>query len=231
LKKGEGIKMRRDVKIEDDYANHKLSIIFPKMCSICQSDSFEPAFLFGVFVKGDSKSLFMESVFQCTNIKCNSLIIGYYKRANTHVPFELINVSPMQIKEKKFSPEIKEVSPRFVQLFNQLFIAEEKNIEIILGIGYRKAFEFLLKDFLVYIDPKAKEKLVNASLVYCLNKIDNKNISVISNKVSWLGNEEDQFTREWTGKDINDLKKMIDVTSSYITANIKLRKHVDKLNE
>jgi hypothetical protein len=223
--------MRRDVRIEDDYANHKLSIIFPRMCSICQDDTFQPSFLVGVFVKGDSKGLFMESVFQCTNLKCNSLIIGYYKRVNNHVPFELIKVSPVEIKEKNFNPEIKEVSPRFVHLYNQLFIAEEKKIDIILGIGYRKAFEFLLKDFLVYIDPKVKEKLVDASLIYCLNKIDNKNISVISNKVPWLGNEEDLFTRQWTGKDINDLKKMIDVTSSYITANIRLKKHMEKLNE
>lgn len=223
--------MRRDVKIEDDYSNHKLSIIFPGMCGICQEDSFVPKFLFGVFVKGDSKSLFMESVFLCTNNKCNRLIIGYYKRVNIHVPFELIKVSPMEIKEKNYSPEIKEVSPRFVHLFNQLFIAEQKNIEFILGIGYRKSLEFLIKDFLVYNDPSAKEKIENASLTYCLNKIDYKNISVVSNKVSWLGSEENIFTRKWDSKDINELKKFIEVTSSYITANIRLKKYMDKLNE
>lgn len=223
--------MRKEVKIDHGYSTYKVSIMLPQKCNICYHDYFEPEFLIGAFIKGDHNSLFMESVFQCTNIKCNSLIIGYYKRINVHVHFELIKVAPIQIQEKIFSAEIKEVSPRFVNLFNQLFIAEQKDLEFILGIGYRKALEFLIKDFLVYIDPKAKDKIVNATLAYCLNKIDYKNISVISNKVSWLGNEEEQYTRHWNEKDVNELKKMIDLTSSYITANIRLKKHMDKLNE
>jgi hypothetical protein len=225
--------MRKEVKIDHAYSSHKISINFPNMCSICHHDSFKPEFLFGTFVRGDSSGYFLECVFQCTNSNCNSLLIGYYKRVHIRVPFELIKVSPTQTqtKEKNFSPEINEVSKRFVTLYNQLFIAEQKDIEFILGIGYRKALEFLIKDFLIFIDPNAREKVENASLRYCIKKIDNKSISGISDKVTWLGNEADQYTRQWDGKDVNELKKMIDVTSTYITANIQLKKHMDRLNE
>lgn len=226
--KGELIQMIREVIISDGNSSHKINLIFPKMCCICHNEDFELEFLTGVFIKGDHKNL--ESVFQCTNTECNRLLIGYYTRVNVYIPFELVKLEPNHIPDKNFSPEIKEISPRFIKLFNQLIKAEQKNLALIFGIGYRKALEFLIKDYLVYLDPKRKDKFINESLKYCLYKLDN-NIPDISKKITWLRSDVDVYYREWNGKDVNDLKKMIEIISSFITANIRMKKHIDNLNK
>ncbi|GBE19874.1 MAG TPA: hypothetical protein ENG87_05255 [Candidatus Pacearchaeota archaeon] len=51
--------------------------------------------------------------------------------------------------EKEFSQNIKDISENFVLIYNEAESAEEFGLKQICGGGYRKAFEFLIKDYLI----------------------------------------------------------------------------------
>jgi hypothetical protein len=51
----------------------------------------------------------------------------------------------------------------------------------------------------------------------CINDhITNENIKIAAKRASWLGNDETHYERIWVGKDLQDLKKLIDLTVHWI---------------
>lgn len=170
----------------------------------------------------------MELVFQCN--KCKSLIIGYYQRSTILDAFKLVYIAPSKPEENRFSSEIMVHSPKFIKVYNQLLIAEQSGLDTILGIGYKMALEILIKDYLGYIEPQNKMNIKSVSLKDSIGLLGNNNINGIYKRVSWLENNDDIYKKQLQRKDINDLKKMIEVVSSYFTINIKLKKQLEKLN-
>lgn len=219
--------MLRSIVIQDGDENHTLRIELPNTCGICHID-FVPDFLVGFFGNYGHQSLTIEAVFQC--LICRSLMIAYYNRRNNRVPFKLQKVVPYKHKEIIIDPEITKLSPSFVELYKQLFKAEYEGLNLLLGVGYRIALEHLVKDYLVYLEPKNKEIINSRSLYRNISKIDNQNIRELSRKVSWINADEIQLTKKWDKKDIDDLKKLVKLISSFVTMDIKLKKQLDNLN-
>lgn len=56
----------------------------------------------------------------------------------------------MYPKDIVFSDIINEISPGFVKIYNQAHEAEIRLLDDIVGGGYRKALEFLIKDICIY---------------------------------------------------------------------------------
>lgn len=216
--------MLKAVNINEGTTSHSINIKFPEECHYCHTN-IEPEFLNGAIVKGDAQRLFMESIFQCKNPSCNSLIIAYYQRRNIKVPFKLVISAPIHIGDKIVNSEIMNISPNFVKTYNQLLWAEHNGLNLILGIGYRTALEMLVKDYLLYLEPNNKE-IWNGSLYSSINKIENQNIKNLPKKVTWISNKELNYARNWSKKDIDDLKRMIDVIATYITMDIRLKNQI-----
>src|SRR5690606_20003376 len=97
--------------------NHIMVNQYPDECGICNTN-VDPKFIAGAFVQPSRNSKDnLELVFQCTNIECNSLMIGYYRLIEgTYV---YIKTQPINPKNKMFQEEINEVSPNFVEIYNQ----------------------------------------------------------------------------------------------------------------
>ena len=57
-------------------------------------------------------------------------------------------------------------------------------------MGYRKALEFLVKDYAIFLNQEDEDKIKNASLSSCINNyIDNIKIRHLSLASTWLGND------------------------------------------
>src|SRR6266496_6550755 len=87
--------------------------------------------------------------------------------------FELSALYPRIPDEAKIADGVERVSPSFVKILNQSLAAESHNLDQLVGIGLRKALEFLIKDYCVYKRPdKAAEikrdLLRNASVITLL---------------------------------------------------------------
>ncbi|MEC3884576.1 hypothetical protein VKA52_12655 [Halobacillus sp. HZG1] len=222
--------MSREVSVHFQRSNHQFRVpTYPSECGHCHKD-IDPVFISGAFIRGDGKTLNLELVFQCTNVKCNRLIIGYYERQTPQDVFELAKIAPVTPIGKEFSDEIKEVSQNFINIYNQAFQAEQNNLELIAGIGYRKAIEFLIKDYLVFLEEEDAERILNMPLNQCINKLDNQNIKEISRRATWIGNDEAHYTRKWEDKDVKDLKKLIDVTVYFISMDIAGKKYLSEMS-
>lgn len=105
--------------------------------------------------------------------------------------------------------EIDEISTSFKEIINQSSQAENYHLNHLAGIGYRKAIEFLVKDYLIYIKPEETEAIKTTFLSQCISMIDDEDIKSLAKAATWIGNDETHYTRLHEDKDINDMKRFI----------------------
>jgi len=79
-------------------------------------------------------------------------VLAYFDKWSLSISKDIIN-SPEKSKinnaEKAFPKEVEKYSKNFIVIYNQAFTAEINGLTEICGLGYRKAFEFLIKDYLI----------------------------------------------------------------------------------
>ena len=86
------------------------------------------------------------------------------------------------------------------------------------GPGYRKALEFLLKDYLIAKHPDEKQKIrKNTSLAKIISTyIDDERLRACAQRAAWLGNDEVHYDRQWADKDVQHLKQVINLTTRWL---------------
>jgi hypothetical protein len=122
-------------------------------------------------------------------------------------------------KEKpvSFSEPVQQISPKFVEIYNQAHLAESQNLNEIAGPGYGKALEFLIKDYLIKKLPTEEATIKSLSLYNCIDqKLDNPKIKALADKARVVRNDETHYERKYEQSDVNDLKKLINATASWI---------------
>ena len=162
----------------------------------------------------------LEVIFRCPNIDCQEVFIGYYSKYREN-NFYLRNTEPKTYSEWVFSDIIKGLSFDFPKIYNQSLAAENAGLDQVCGAGYRKALEFLIKDYLLKQtqDEKEKEKIKNEQLGACIkNRIKDTNIKEVAKRAAWLGNDETHYLRKWDQRDLQDLKKLIDLAVHWMEA-------------
>ncbi|MGX5485233.1 hypothetical protein ACWKS0_19040 [Bacillus cereus] len=116
---------------------------------------------------------------------------------------------PSGFKGKEFPPEIEQASRSFIEIYHQSERAESEGLSHIAGMGYRKALEFLIKDYLINTQGQNRDDIENKFLGRCINEnISEQRIKDAANRASWLGNDETHYVRKWVNKDVEDLKKV-----------------------
>jgi hypothetical protein len=206
-----------------DRENYKIEIDKePEICPLCINYNI-PNELSGRMVKDD----YAQIAFQCTNRACNNVFIASYTRTKQFENyFHLSNLQPTKFMGTVFSEEITSVSLNFTEIYNQSEAAEHHNLELISGVGYRKSLEFLIKDYLIKIDPSKSELIKSTLIGQCIDKwIDDPKIKKCAKLATWLGNDETHYERKWKFKDINDLKSLIRLTLMWIESNILTQKY------
>jgi hypothetical protein len=187
----------------------------PDECPYCH-DKIVPKFLYGI--DDDGQYRWAKIIFLCPSSECKQVFISYYAVSEDRTIWRLLGNSVGYNKSKPFPKSINEISPNFVEIFNQAFSAEQYKLMQVCGVGYRKALEFLIKDF-----AKKKEKKENHEKIEALplikvikTYIDHPKIKSNAERAVWLGNDETHYIRKWIDKDLKDLKILIDLTASYI---------------
>jgi hypothetical protein len=91
----------------------------------------------------------------------------------------------------------------------------------ICGVGYRKALEFLIKDYLIKKTPEKGESIKKKFLGKCIHEdVADAKIKTVSQRAVWLGNDETHYVREWTGENLDSLKKLISLTTHWVEMEI-----------
>jgi hypothetical protein len=178
-----------------------------------------------------------QAIFRCTNQSCQELFIATYQRTNVindgRHSYKLLSISPVAPIEQNFPEAIAQISPVFVAVYNQAIHAESQDLDQLVGIGLRKALEFLIKD---YASEKNREnqskidEIRRKQLGPCIDTfVEDSNIKQCAKRAVWLGNDETHVVRKWESKDISDLKALIRLTVNWIENEYLTRKYIDEM--
>ncbi len=211
-----------DINAEnEDKTSERVSIDkLPDECPICHkkiTPQYKQAFLSN---KKDVRNI-LQVIFRCPNEECGSIFIGFYLRKNGY-RFYFKRLEPYRPVFIKFSVITEAVSPNFILIYNQAYIAEQAGLKVICGAGYRKALEFLIKDYLISKITKRveKEEIKKEFLSTVIEKkVDYVQLKTVAKRATWLGNDESHYERRWQNKDLTDLKKLINLTICWIEAD------------
>lgn len=200
----------------------------PDTCPICHR-AINPR-LRHVHLKGEPSghdaSSKIEAVFLCPSSDCNSLFISYYwetsHRAYGSGEYQYRRSAPITPVPPTVFPGIRTISPSFVEIYKQSCEAESRSLDQIAGVGYRKALEFLIKDYCCSLNPDRKDVIKAAFLGNCIRDfVVDQNIKDCANLATWLGNDETHYVRKWETKDIQDLKVLLQLTMAWIETNLR----------
>ena len=87
------------------------------------------------------------------------------------------------------------------------------------GVGYRKALEFLIKDYLIRKHPKDEAAIKAKPLGRCIDDdVEDPKTKAVAKRATWLGNDETHYRRLWLDKDLSDLKRLIELVLYWIEA-------------
>lgn len=164
--------------------------------------------------------------------KCNNSFIGYTHYNSGDNIFHISSLTKGNRKTREFPPEIKEISEKFVQIYREAESAEQEKLMEICGGGYRKAIEYLIKDYLIKKFSDKEDEIKQKFLGNCINEmIENPKIKEIVQRATWLGNDETHYFREWENKDLQDLKTLIEITIHFISMEILNDKYLGEMKK
>ena len=201
------------------YGDKKVTVEQVTECPICKS-SIKSVHLHSVF-HVENNIAHIESHEFCTN--CNHSFV-----CSRHVPLSdhgalvktalIKSVEPQRFKQAKFDDSLKNLSHQFVKIYNQALAAETSGLDEIAGLGYRKALEFLVKDFAIHLYPDDSEEIKRMMLSPCIRKyIDNPQIKTLVERSAWIGNDEAHYIRKQNDRDVSDMKAFIKATVYFIS--------------
>lgn len=150
-------------------------------------------------------------VFRCPIPRCKHLFAVRWKDG-------ISTTFPAIADMKEVPAEITKISSNFYETFKQANIAEHMGLDKICGMGYRRAAEYLVKDFLLYIGntDKTKEQIYKMSFASAISALPSQELKDIAKASSWLGNDETHTFRIWLDMSTEDLKAYIKSLASFI---------------
>ncbi len=158
-------------------------------------------------------------IFQCPRKDCLHFFIGYYTGSAKRKEFYLSYIAPITPIKHDFGKHIPSISPKFVEIYNEASYAEKLQLSQICGVGYRKALEYLIKDYAISKneDEECIKRIKSKPLSDVIHDfIDDPNIRITAQRATWLGNDETHYERLWEDKDLEDLKILIELTVKWI---------------
>ncbi len=197
----------------------------PDKCPFCHT-GIKPTPVFGYNVNTNGLWVILMN---CPVFFCQESFVAYYEPAARqqhqslpiNKPTYTGRTSVGKLKGEDFPNDISEISEGFVKIYNEAFIAEQSGLVEICGVGYRKALEFLIKDYAIKRHPGQQDKIEKKMLAACIKDyVTDEKIKSVAKRAVWLGNDETHFVRTWETKNLADLKKLISLTLHWIEAEI-----------
>lgn len=199
---------------------------FPGECPICNKHVHPTIKLTQLVEQRKMGPSTIEAVFLCPNPECASFFIAYFRegfhsRGHGQI-FRMTGALPRTPKKPSVFEGVVELSPSFYEIYSQASEAEQRNLGQVAGVGYRKALEFLVKDYCCMKRPDDAETIRTTMLGTCIDRyVTDENIRDCAKLAAWLGNDETHYVRKWTDRDVGDLKALIGLTLSWIETSIK----------
>ena len=205
--------------------NHGYSVDVPDACPVCHRHSEVTS----VTADGIDENRGVQAVFRCAYQGCRAFFIcSYAARPSPN----LVAVRPIKPRVSTFAEVVAQLSPTFIAIFAEAEEATQLGLKQVVGPGYRKAFEFLIKDYAKSLAPaKAKEIEEKFSGAVVSEFIADARIQAVAKRSLWLGNDETHYLRKWTDHDVADLVTLIRLTANWIEIEQLSKSYVERMPE
>ena len=215
----------------------KIAIYKPNTCPHCDKgidpvivgsipfESFQQPFIYVCFKCPICEQVFFAKYYISTYEFTNSYgenAIGYCELLGGHG------------LNKEFSKEINELSPDFASFYNDAYDAykaEQHGLQSIVGIGYRLAFEHLIKDYCIKTHSDKKDDSLKKNLSQCIDEFLDADIQKIAKRAVWLGNDYAHYESKHPDMNVDDLKSIIDICVSKIESKIKEANYIKNIEK
>ena len=213
--------------LNDNLSKKNLEIEYPSVCPMCHK-SGDPSYLSSYYIDDEHTSPNLFVHFFCHN--CEKTFLGNYHIRRYYDITDLRGFEPVyDVEEREFSKHIKDLSPDFCSIYNQAYASQQYRLNDISGMAYRKALEFLVKDYAIFLHPDDKEAIIKAPLSQCINNyIDNGKIKHLAVASAWIGNDETHYERKQQEYNVDDLIEFINAIVSFIDFDISAI-HAEKM--
>lgn len=228
------------ISINSDMEDEDFSIELPSQCPHC-SIAYSNLPLVAYYVDREdfmlNREIIIYTVYFCPH--CELFFSVAYTVSmrslspNNYLKGYAIHTYPTPTSKLDFPSRLKALSPKFVEIYHQSEKAENDGLTEICGMGYRKALEFLVKDFAIYTRPDKRSEIESPKLMLnqCISDyIDSEKIKTMARASSWIGNDETHYTRKHEDYDIQDLKRFINTTAAFIEYELNFKEASNFLN-
>lgn len=94
----------------------------------------------------------------------------------------------------------------------------------ICGTGYRKALEFLVKDYLCHISPDNADSIKSELLGNSIKRIESTRIKTLAERCAWIGNDETHYVRKHDDVGLDEIKTFITAILHYVESELAFEK-------
>ncbi len=213
--------MLYDVYIQFRDSRNKMTIDTPSTCPHC-GRTMSPQHV-GESSSSD-KSPYLNKghfsvIFRCSFEDCLKYFVVEYihSEPSRGIAVDYSYRPPIKVR---LPENVEKVSPTFVEIYSQATVAESEKLDQIAGVGYRKAAEFLIKDYVISKiqmmrrQSKKYARKSNQRLPFRFSKLQ-----ALAKSVAWIGNDETHYVRRHNNKDLQDLKRFILASAQFIAAD------------
>lgn len=212
-----------------DYNNMPDIVNKSTICPHCNK-GIQPLSIFNINVDKNDMFTCYVAILRCPICKRHYIVDYIINDSEDEIH---INATYPFIKNKiVFSKEIQKLSSEFIKIYAEAEQAEAQSLNSIAGVGYRKALEFLIKDYCISNNPSDTSKIEQSPLSFVIeNYIDSENIKTLAKAATWIGNDETHYVRKHHDYDCNSLKAFIEVTVRFIDDQTILKNAYDLINK
>ena len=193
---------------------NRFTVVIENVHRVCETPNKCPICHHTVTIGGPANQNIIgrqaQIVYICPNDECRNLFIAFYELQQGQ-NMKLVAMKPSKVEMERTPDVVKAISPSFMSIYQEASDAKALGLMQIAGPGYRKAFEFLIKD---YAKHKEIEESFSGNVIK--NFIGDIRIQKVGKRALWLGNDETHYLREWKDHDIEDLITLIKPTLNWI---------------
>jgi hypothetical protein len=211
----------------------------PDTCPVCHRGiavkETAQAFIAGV-TRDSEWTGSLEILYRCPRQECGRAFLAIYRQTIQNMDdrnwFFLEHLAPSESFPPEVEEPIRKVSPSFVNIYGQALEAERLRLDQVCGGGFRRAVEFLIKDYLIQKQPNDAESIKKAFLGVCIeNYVTDVNVKKCAQRATWLGNDETHYQRKYDQHDIENLKELIRLTMYWMGSEILTEKYNAELKK
>lgn len=202
----------------------EIEVSQPRICAHCMRTGIQE-FMCAYFSEKAVKlknNLWQDEVSVVTACSyCSRITVNYYVRYDSDpeylcdVEFKHSYTTPyiateMDLTEYRIGDDLKSKFPEFINILEQAMEAESFGLDKLAGMGYRKALEFLVTDYLISenLEKASKEWLENpgVQLSQKIMHLPNERMITLARAISFIGNDETHYTRRHPEHDTESIK-------------------------